>query len=158
MGTILQGARPLVEETYQSFCLYILNNFPSHRKTQFSNSVGFGLYEFFMKFPEFWNSRICSIVTVGVWESRCLPLTQMIRMKILWLFDKFHLNFKCDYLVTHGVSCPTECITPYLFFLSSATSCIVYYKLVCSHAQTTLIWPQQIASTYSFPCCRGIFK
>jgi len=81
-----------------------------------------------MKLHEFWNSRICSTVTVGVGESWCLPLTQIIRMQTLWLFDdKF--NLICV-IIMHSASCSTELITPYLFSLSSATSCAVYYKLV----------------------------
>lgn len=106
-----------------------MNNFPLHRKSQFSNSVNFGVYEFFMKLHGFWNSRICSTVTVG--ESWCRPLTQIIRMQILWHFvDKFHLICMCDFLTMHSVSSPIKHVISHLLSLSSAASCTVYHKMV----------------------------
>lgn len=106
-----------------------MNKLPPHRKTQFSNSVNFAVYEFIKKLSEFWISRMCSTVTVIDDESWCLPLTQIIRMQIVWLFvNKFHLICKC--LTMRSVSCPTKCIIPYLLSLSSATSCTVCHKLV----------------------------
>lgn len=130
MGTKLQGARPLVQETYKSFIFKFWINCLLTEKLSFQ--IQWILQSMNLSWSYLNSGIVGSAIPLPLlMENHDVSQTQIIRMQIVWLFvDKFHLICKCDCLTMQSVSCPTKCIIPYLLSLFSATSCTVCHKLV----------------------------